>query len=52
MRQWMMLGRIFSAVKNSIINYGALFELHILTAFHFDWHQTGVMDSCGLTGMI
>jgi hypothetical protein len=23
------------------LNHGTLFELHILTALHFDWHQTG-----------
>jgi hypothetical protein len=26
---------------------GTLFEPHILTAIHFDWHWTRVMDSCG-----
>jgi hypothetical protein len=29
------------------LNHGTLFELHIPTAVHFDWHRTGVMESCG-----
>jgi hypothetical protein len=28
------------------LDNGMLFELRILTAFHFDWHWTGVLDSC------
>jgi len=42
----MLMGGIFSAVKN--LDNSTLFELHILTAFHFDRHWTGVMDSCGV----
>jgi hypothetical protein len=32
----MLMGGIFSAVKNS--DNGTFFELHVLTAFLFDWH--------------
>ena len=32
------------------LNKGMLFELHVLTAFHFDWHGTGFMDSCVFKG--
>jgi len=30
---------------------GTLFEPNILTAFHFDWHWIGVVDSCGFKVM-
>jgi len=40
--RWTSMGRIFSTVDN-----GMLFETHILTAFYFNWHWTGVMDRCG-----
>ena len=33
--------------RSQELNYGMLFELHVLTAFHFDWHWTRVTDSCG-----
>ena len=32
------------------VSNGTMFEPHVphvFTAFHFDWHWTGVMDSCG-----
>jgi hypothetical protein len=29
------------------LSNGMLLELHILTAAHFGWHWTGIVDSCG-----
>ena len=37
--------------KSQELNHGTMFEPHILTVFHFDLRQTGVMDSCGLQVM-
>ena len=34
-----------------IFNNGTQFELHILKPFHFEWHWTRVMDSCGFKVM-
>lgn len=43
MWNWMSIGGTFSGyeLRNSM-----LFELHIPTAFHFNWHWTRVIDSC------
>lgn len=43
------VGKNFSHCQE--LNRGTLFESHILTEFHFDWHRTGVMDSCGFKVM-
>jgi hypothetical protein len=32
---------------NQGLNNGTFFEPHILTAFHFDWHRTGLLESYG-----
>ena len=40
---------IFSAVKNLIMAHRL--NLHVLTAFRFYWHWTGVIDSCGFKVM-
>jgi hypothetical protein len=36
---------------NQAVDNGTLFELHILTAFHFDWHCSGVMNNSGFKVM-
>jgi hypothetical protein len=28
-----------------------LFEPHVFTSFHLDWHWTGVVDTCGFSVM-
>jgi hypothetical protein len=43
------MGGIFSAVRHS--KKSTLFELHILTTFHFDWHCSGVTDNSGFKVM-
>jgi hypothetical protein len=40
-------GHKFDRMNVSAFNNGTLFEPHFLTAFHFDWHWTGVTDSYG-----
>ena len=34
-------------LRSQELDKGKLFEPHVLTAFHFDWHWSGVTDSCG-----
>ena len=41
---WMSMAGIFYSQK---LNNSTLFELHVLIAYHFDWHWSRVMDSCG-----
>jgi len=35
-------------LRSQELDKDTLFEPHVLTAFHFDWRWSGVMDSCGL----
>jgi hypothetical protein len=44
----MSMGNFFHGQE---CNYGMLFEPHIFTAFHLDWHRTGVVDTCGFKVM-
>ena len=41
----MSIGGIF--FHSQELNNGMLFELHILTALHFNWHWTGIVNSFG-----
>jgi hypothetical protein len=49
MWRWMSMGGIFFPSEE--LDNGTLFEPNVLTAFHFDWHWIGVMDSCGFKVM-
>jgi len=45
----MSIGGIFSHSQEC--NNGMLFEPHVFTAFHLDWHCTGFVDTYGFKVM-
>lgn len=49
LRRWMSMWIFFFSSQK--LDNGKLFEPFVPTAFHFNWHWNGILDSCGFRVM-